>query len=126
MDTTNTPTCTSCRHYLGGGCCRINLEADCAAGGYEAWEPRKEEGEVPKREEVLGALQMMLKTDGKWFSNSVIIDTITFLRSQEAVGPVYDDYGYRCGACDSVLNCEYLFCPSCGKEINWDESTKAE
>ena len=34
--------CESCRHYLGGGCCRINLEAECReGGGFEAWEPQK-------------------------------------------------------------------------------------
>ena len=37
--------CETCRHYLGGGCCRINLEAECAAGGYEAWEAREEAAE---------------------------------------------------------------------------------
>lgn len=30
--------CETCRHYLGGGCCRINLEAECEAGEFEAWE----------------------------------------------------------------------------------------
>ena len=31
--------CETCRHYLGGGCCRINLEAECReGGGFEAWE----------------------------------------------------------------------------------------
>lgn len=34
--------CDGCRNSLGGGCCRINLEKECAAGGFEAWEPRKE------------------------------------------------------------------------------------
>ena len=34
-------SCDSCYHYLGGGCCRINLEAECReGGGYEAWAPR--------------------------------------------------------------------------------------
>ena len=33
--------CETCRHDLGGGCCRINLEAECSAGEYEAWEPRE-------------------------------------------------------------------------------------
>lgn len=34
--------CDTCIHGLGGGYdnCRINLEAECAAGDYEAWEPR--------------------------------------------------------------------------------------
>jgi hypothetical protein len=34
-------SCETCRHDLGGGYnnCRINLEAECAAGEYEAWEP---------------------------------------------------------------------------------------
>lgn len=32
-------SCAGCKHDLGGGCCRINLEDECAAGGgYEMWE----------------------------------------------------------------------------------------
>lgn len=31
-------TCLGCKHYLGGGCCRMNLESECAAGGYEMYE----------------------------------------------------------------------------------------
>ena len=81
---------------------------------------------MPKREAVLGALQMILKTDGKWFSTPVIIDAIALLRAQEAVGPVYDDFSIRCGACGGLLMCEHLYCPSCGREINWDEPTKAK
>lgn len=35
----NHTPCEACRHYLGGGCCRINLEPECReGGGYEAWE----------------------------------------------------------------------------------------
>ena len=44
MDVTCTPTCNTCRHYLGGGCCRINLEAECGAGEFEAWEPKEGSG----------------------------------------------------------------------------------
>lgn len=34
--------CDTCKHDLGGGCCRINLEAECReGGGFEAWEPRE-------------------------------------------------------------------------------------
>ena len=36
--------CRGCRHHLGGGCCRANLEAECGCGNYEAWEPRLEGG----------------------------------------------------------------------------------
>lgn len=34
--------CETCRHDLGGGYdnCGINLEDECAAGGYEAWEAK--------------------------------------------------------------------------------------
>ena len=39
-DVTCVPTCDTCRHYLGGGCCRINLEAECGKGEFEAWEPK--------------------------------------------------------------------------------------
>jgi len=35
--------CETCRHYLGGGLCRINLEAECGAGCYEAWEAAADE-----------------------------------------------------------------------------------
>lgn len=32
-------SCRGCKHNLGGGCCRMNLEDECeAGGGYEAWE----------------------------------------------------------------------------------------
>lgn len=34
--------CETCRHYLGGGCCAVSLEAECAAGDYEAWEEKEE------------------------------------------------------------------------------------
>lgn len=36
--------CETCRYYLGGGYsnCRINLEAECAAGEFEAWEEAKD------------------------------------------------------------------------------------
>lgn len=31
--------CKTCSHYLGGGCCEINLESECRdGGGFEAWE----------------------------------------------------------------------------------------
>ncbi len=35
--------CETCRYDLGGGYnnCKINLEAECAAGGYEAWEAKE-------------------------------------------------------------------------------------
>ena len=33
--------CETCRYYLGGGCCRENLEPECMYGEYEAWEERE-------------------------------------------------------------------------------------
>ena len=36
--------CDGCRHYLGGGCCRLNVEKECAAGGFELWEGEAEKG----------------------------------------------------------------------------------
>ena len=33
--------CETCRYYLGGGCCRENLEPECMYGEYEAWEARE-------------------------------------------------------------------------------------
>lgn len=37
-------SCETCRNSLGGGYnnCRLNLEAECAAGEYEAWEDKGE------------------------------------------------------------------------------------
>ena len=32
-------SCDSCKHNLGGGHCKVNLEGECReGGGYEAWE----------------------------------------------------------------------------------------
>lgn len=40
----NEKSCIDCRYYLGGGLCRIHLEAECAeGGGYEAYEEAREE-----------------------------------------------------------------------------------
>lgn len=33
-------SCVGCKNYLGGGCCRINLEAECGKGEHEAWEDK--------------------------------------------------------------------------------------
>ena len=32
--------CTGCKHYIGAGLCRLNLERECGEGGHEAYEPR--------------------------------------------------------------------------------------
>lgn len=46
--------CEGCCHDLGGGCCRINLEAECReGGGYEAWEPKETPEAKPSRTETL-------------------------------------------------------------------------
>lgn len=41
---TNDRCCETCRYDLGGGYnnCKINLEAECGAGKYEAWEPKED------------------------------------------------------------------------------------
>ena len=46
--------CDTCKHHLGGGQCRINLERECAEGEYEAWEraPSEEEPIVIDLREV--------------------------------------------------------------------------
>lgn len=31
-------SCIGCKWYLGGGCCQINEETECAAGEHELWE----------------------------------------------------------------------------------------
>lgn len=35
-------SCTGCKHHIGAGLCRMNLEDECGAGGHEAYEPREE------------------------------------------------------------------------------------
>lgn len=34
-------SCAGCKHDLGGGQCRINLEAECGKGEHEMWEDKK-------------------------------------------------------------------------------------
>ena len=34
--------CETCKHHLGAGACRINLENECGAGEFEAWEEAEE------------------------------------------------------------------------------------
>lgn len=41
----NELSCVTCRHYLGGGYCGINLEDECCeGGGFEAHEERGSDG----------------------------------------------------------------------------------
>lgn len=48
--------CETCKHYLGGGCCRINVEDECeAGGGYECWEPR-----MTKFEKIFSTVSIVL------------------------------------------------------------------
>ena len=36
-------SCDGCKHNLGGGCCNLNLEDECeAGGGFEMWEGEDE------------------------------------------------------------------------------------
>ncbi len=37
---TKADSCTGCKNDLGGGACRINLEAECGEGEHEMWEDR--------------------------------------------------------------------------------------
>lgn len=37
--------CEGCIHFLGGGCCRMNLERECADGDFEMWEDETHEVE---------------------------------------------------------------------------------
>ena len=43
-ETMEEKSCETCAYGLGGGYnnCRLNLEAECAAGEYEAWEDKGE------------------------------------------------------------------------------------
>ena len=36
--------CATCKHYLGGGCCNLSSEKECAESMFELWMPidRKE------------------------------------------------------------------------------------
>ena len=47
----NARSCWGCRHYLGGGCCKINMEMECReGGGFELYELPEEYApeELPK------------------------------------------------------------------------------
>lgn len=37
--------CETCKNCLGYRCCRVNLEAECGEGEFEAWEAREDEVE---------------------------------------------------------------------------------
>ena len=34
-------SCKGCKHHLGGGCCRLNVEAECGKGERELYEPEE-------------------------------------------------------------------------------------
>ena len=34
-------SCVGCKHHIGAGLCRLNLERECGEGGHEAYEKRE-------------------------------------------------------------------------------------
>ena len=86
-------SCETCRHNLGGGYnnCRINLEAECAAGEFEAWEPKYAPAAEPAR-------------------------PVKMYRSGH--GP---KSWWACGECLTAISRGDKTCRGCGREINWDE-----
>lgn len=52
----DTRCCETCRHYLGGWSCRINLEAECGKGYFEAWEPKEKAADVSAKEEAVARM----------------------------------------------------------------------
>ena len=50
--------CATCRYDLGGGFknCRINLEDECGAGGFEAWEEKTDD----RSEKVIDGSMLIL------------------------------------------------------------------
>ena len=68
--------CDTCRHGLGGGCCRINLEAECGKGEHEAWEPKEEDMDwagVEKYLEMLIELYKLIKCTDLYFYRGVLM-----------------------------------------------------
>ena len=48
-------SCTGCKNDLGGGCCRINAEAECReGGGYELYEAYEGNDEPWPNENITG------------------------------------------------------------------------
>lgn len=41
LDREEEKDCGSCRWYLGGGACRMNLEDECGEDRHQAWEARR-------------------------------------------------------------------------------------
>ncbi len=52
MTKSQNESCEGCKHYLGGGFsfCAVNLEDECAAGCFEAWEEEKKKCLFQRRE----------------------------------------------------------------------------
>lgn len=54
MDKVLRDSCDGCDAHFGVGCCRDNLELECAAGGgYEAWRPKKKPSPVHEIQYIL-------------------------------------------------------------------------
>ena len=52
-------------------------------------------------------------------------DVIRLLRNEDSARPLKSEHvpfvdQYFCRICNCYLEKEYLFCPKCGKRVNWD------
>lgn len=63
--------------------------------------------------------------NGRYISNSCINGLMAqSLALLKPVAPVYDDYGIVCGACGYMFEGAPNYCPSCGREINWNAGAR--
>ena len=88
-------SCETCKHHLGAGTCRINLEDECGAGEFEAWEAAESE------------------MHGKWIITEYEYFTCSLC------GGSYDNGADCTKEAEKMLreNDVYMYCPHCGAQM---------
>ena len=88
-------SCETCKHHLGAGACRINLENECGAGEFEAWEEAEDE------------------MHGKWIITEYEYFTCSLC------GGSYNNGADCTKEAEKMLreNDVYMYCPHCGAKM---------
>lgn len=77
--------CETCRHDLGGGYdnCRINLEAECGDGDFEAWEPKETEYDVEEMARILAKAMASIGIMSKEFIGIALSRPVSVLFGEQ-------------------------------------------
>lgn len=97
-------SCAGCKNDLGGGCCKIHVEAECReGGGFELWEGKEYEQPKPRTTGEIIADIFDDTPKWLWFCTLSVIGAIIMILIREWFGWKACGLAWLFGCCMSAV-----------------------